>query len=229
MMKKTFSSALLLLMAFMHFAYAQTSREVIQLRDFNAVSVSHGIKARLVKGNENKIEITASGIAMDRVEASVKDETLQVRLAKGNFKNHVVDVVITYRDIQGLEATSNASIIATAPIEAAEAYVFATTGSYIEAKIEAELMNVEIATNAKVFLSGEADRLNIKAYTNAELDGKRFEADHVNILANTAAKASFTVGSTMEGSVATAAKVFYSGNPSTLDIKTSTGGAISKQ
>lgn len=208
--------------------HAQTDREARSLRDFNAVKVSNAIKVELVKGDENKAEIVVSGIELEKVETTVVDQTLEIKLARGNFRNHRVDVVITYKDIQGIEATTSASVIAKDLIEASEAYLFGTTSAYIEANVQAEILNIEAATNARIYVKGNVDGLGIRAFTNAEIDGKGLLSNQVDVLANTAATVYCNTSGLLEGSAATAGKVYYNGSPKEINVKTGTGGLIAR-
>jgi hypothetical protein len=206
----------------------QTRTETRRLGKFDAVKVANSIKAELIKGDENKVEITVSGIDLEKVETNVDDKTLEIKLAKGNFKSHDVRVIVTYIDIQGIESTTSASVIAKSPIIAEEAFLFATTSAYLEAEIEANVLDVEASTNAKIHVSGKVNSLGLRAFTSAEIDGKDLVADQVELLANTAATLYFRANDSIEGSVATAAKVFYHGDPRSIIVKTGTGGNISK-
>jgi hypothetical protein len=208
--------------------HAQTDREARSLRDFNAVKVSNAIKVELVKGDENKAEIVVSGIELEKVETTVVDQTLEIKLARGNFRNHRVDVVITYKDIQGIEAATSASVIAKDLIEASEAYLFGTTSAYIEANVQAEILNIEAATNARIYVKGNVDGLGIRAFTNAEIDGKGLLSNQVDVLANTAATVYCNTSGLLEGSAATAGKVYYNGSPKEINVKTGTGGLIAR-
>ncbi|UJP66544.1 head GIN domain-containing protein [Mongoliitalea daihaiensis] len=208
-------------------SWAQSEKDTRNLRSFNAVKVSNGIIAELVQGTENKAEISTIGIEAGKVETSIVGETLEIRLARGNYRNHTVKVKITYIEVLGIEATTNAQVTVRSTIEAAEAYLFATTSAYIEAKITTEVLNVEAATNARILFSGAAEELNIKGFTNAEVDGSKFIADDVALQANTGAKISFHANESITGSLATAAKGTYSGNPSEISVRTSTGASLS--
>lgn len=223
-------TTLLILSFFLTFGLlqAQTQREVRSLGAFNAVKVSNAIKVELVKGSENKAELTVSGIELGKVETSIVDETLEIRLARGNFRNHNVEVKITYKDIQGIEALTSARVIAKSPIEASEAYLFASTSAYLEAEVEADVLNIEAATNAKIFVTGKVEKLGLRAFTNAEIDGQNLRANQVEVMANTAATVYFRTTGIIEGSAATAAKIYYKGNPKEVNVKTSTGGTISR-
>ncbi|MGY6522553.1 MAG: head GIN domain-containing protein [Mongoliitalea sp.] len=209
--------------------WAQSEKDTRNLRSFDAVKVSNGIVAELVKGTENKVEITTVGIEAGKVETSVVGETLEIRLARGNYRNHTVKVKVTYVEVLGIEATTNAQVTVRSTIEAGEAYLFATTSAYIEAKINTEILNLEAATNARILVSGSADQLNIKGFTNADIDGSNFNAFDVELQANTGAKISFQANSSITGSLATAAKATYSGNASEIAVRTTTGASLNRQ
>ncbi|WP_194972725.1 head GIN domain-containing protein [Aquiflexum lacus] len=228
-MKKTVKFILLLAFVTVGALQAQTQKDSRDLREFNAVKVSNSIKAELVKGDQNKVEITVSGIDVGNVETSVLGETLEIKLARGNFRNHVVSVVVTYVELLGIEANTSANVISKDPIVAQEAYLSAGTNAYLEAEVEADVLSVDASTNARIFVRGHVDELNVKAFTNAEIDGKNLTGKQIELQANTAATIHFNATSTIEGSVATAAKVYYGGNPKNVDVKTTTGGSIQKR
>ena len=57
-MKKTAKLILLLVLGLIGSLQAQTQKDSRNLRDFNAVKVSNSIKAELVKGDRNSVEIS---------------------------------------------------------------------------------------------------------------------------------------------------------------------------
>ena len=199
-MKKKIKLILIALIAFVGFTNAQTQSDSRPLREFNVVKVSNSIKAELVKGDENKVDITASGIDVGKVETSVVGDALEVRLARGNYRNHSVKVVVTYVDIQGIEATSSAQVVAKSKIEAQEAYLASSNNAYLEAMVDAEKLNLEAATNSRIFIKGKVGQLEANAYTNAQIDGMNLVAENVNVLGNTTASISFTATSSINGS-----------------------------
>lgn len=228
-MKMKIKLILIALITFVGFTNAQTQSDSRPLREFNVVKVSNSIKAELVKGDENKVDITASGIDVGKVETSVVGDALEVRLARGNYRNHSVKVVVTYVDIQGIEATSSAQVVSKSKIEAQEAYLASSNNAYLEAMVDAEKLNLEAATNSRIFIKGKVGQLEANAYTNAQIDGMNLVAENVNVLGNTTASISFTATSSINGSLATAAKIVYDGNPSEINVKTGTGGSIKKK
>ncbi|MCL6258616.1 DUF2807 domain-containing protein [Aquiflexum sp. TKW24L] len=220
---------LVALIAFVGVSNAQTQKDTRPLREFNVVKVSNAIKAELIRGEENKVEITASGIDVGKVETSVVGDVLEVRLARGNYRNHAVRVVVTYVDIQGIEATSSAQVVAKSRLDAKEGYLITSNNAYLEATIEADKLNLNASTNSRIFVNGNVKQLEANAFTNAQIDGFNLVAENVNVLGNTTASISFTAKNSINGSLATAAKVEYDGNPAEINVKTGTGGSIKKK
>lgn len=225
--KSLFGFVCLFLITFL--VKAQTQSETRSLRDFNSIKVSNSIDAELVRGDKNEIQIMASGIELDKVETNVYDNTLEVKLARGNFKSNSVKVTITYVDIDEVQASTSAKVIVKDVLEMDQVYLFATTNAYIETKVKSVGLTIDASTTAKIFVTGTANDLDLKIYTSAEVEGGKLAVKNANVLANTAAKANFQVSDSIIGSAATAAKVAYKGSPTIVEVKTGSGGKIEKQ
>ena len=207
----------------------QTQKETRSLRDFNSIKVSNSIEAELIRGDKNEIQIIASGIELDKVETNVSDNTLEVKLSRGNFKSNSVKVTITYIEIDELQAFTSAKVIMDDVLDTDQVYLFATTSAYIETKVKSVGLTIDASTSAKIFVTGSANDLDLKIYTNAEVDGNKLAVKNAEVLANTAAKAEFQVAESLRGSAATGAKVTYNGSPTIVEVKTGTGGKIEKK
>src|SRR5690554_4721109 len=205
---------------------AQTNQETRTLQSFNAVKISNSIEAELVKGDRNEVEISASGIELDRISSKIDKQTLEVKITGSNFGATSVKIIVTYKDISEIAASTAAKVFVKDPLDNKMVSINATTSSYIEAQVNTQNLVLDAATNAKIFIGGSAETFDLKAFTNAEIDGSDLEVDEATVRVNTAASANFTVNESIKGSAATAGKVYYNGNPNIVDVKTNTGGAI---
>jgi hypothetical protein len=207
---------------------AQTNQETRSLQSFNAVKISNSIEAELIKGDKNEIHISASGIELDRVSAGTNKQTLEVKITGSNFSATSVKVKITYKEISEVTANTAAKVFVKDPLTARTVQINAATSGYIEAEVNTQALVLDAATNAKVVIDGTSETLDLRAFTNAEINGDNLEVDEANVRVNTAASANFTVNESIEGSAATAGKVYYNGDPNFVDVKTNTGGVIEK-
>lgn len=209
--------------------FAQTSSESRSLETFNAVRVANSIEAELVKGDVNEIEITASGIDLNRIETRISNRTLTVQVKGSNIGSSSIKAKITYIDIDELSAATSARIFVKDVLNSKQVKLSAATSSYIEVKVNAQKLTLDAATKAKIFVAGTAENLDLNAFTDAEIDGTNLEVETAQVRANTAARANFTVNKSIEGRAATAAKIYYEGDPSLIDVRTNTGGAIERK
>ncbi|MFN3802772.1 head GIN domain-containing protein [Belliella pelovolcani] len=228
-MKNLTSLLVILFLVLAQQTMAQTQRENRDLRNFSSIKVGNAIEAELVKGDKNTISIIASGVDLDKVESNVADNSLELKLGRGNFRSSSVKVTITYVDIDEIQASSNAKVFVADQLAGSNVYLFATSNAYIEADVDATNLFIEASTNAKIAVNGKAENLDLKIFTKADVDGRKLTVDTAEVTANTAAKAEVTVVESIKGSAATAAIVTYKGDPRMIDVKTNTGGDIKRK
>jgi hypothetical protein len=216
----------LLLLTTVAVIQAQTQSETRSLRSFNSIKVGNSIDAVLVKGSENAIEIQASGISLDKVQTNVNNQSLEVKLAKGNHKSNSVKVTITYVDVDEVQASTSAKVVLKNEMKAENVHLFATTSAYLEVEVDAKNLILEANTNAKIFVKGEAETLDLKIDTNADVKGEGLQVNQAEVKGSTAAKANFHVKESIKGNAATASKIIYTGDPRIVDVRTNTGGEI---
>lgn len=201
--------------------------------NFDAISVSSGIDATLVKGNTNEVEITASGVDLDKVTVDVKRGKLQIGLKQkwwsswGKKKN--IDVVITYTsELEGIFASSGASIESHQTINANDLKIGTSSGAYIDLDIDANDVDIDLSSGSTMDLSGVAGHANIDLSSGASLDAYNLKGDKVEIDGSSGASASIHVTETLEADVSSGANVKYAGNPSNTSIDKSSGGSVRK-
>lgn len=208
---------------------AQTAEETRPLAAFNAVQISSGIDANLVKGDTHSIEITSSGLELSRVESTVTNRVLELKISGISPKASSVKATITYVNIEEVSASTSAKAFIKDPISEKTVKLYAATSSYIEAEVNAQDLVVDAQTNAKIFVTGTATNLDFSAYTNSEIDGEKLVTENASVKINTNAKGSFHVNESISGTAATRGRVVYSGDPNIVDIKTNTGGSINEK
>ncbi|QDH79252.1 DUF2807 domain-containing protein [Echinicola soli] len=209
---------------------AQTNDEVRSLSIFNGVEVSNSIEAELIKGDKYQVEIFASGTEVSNVVTEVEDRQLQVKMGKGNFGSTSVRVTITYAgDLDKVQSSTSAKVFVKDVLDSKSLMLRAETSSYIETKVNVSKLSLEGTTNAKIFVEGSAEDLNLGAYTKADISGEKLQVKNAEVKTNTAAKSIISVSESIKGSAGTAGKVLYIGDPDLVDVKTNTGGDISRK
>ncbi|MCC5936765.1 MAG: DUF2807 domain-containing protein [Lunatimonas sp.] len=228
-MKSKIQIACLLGFFLTHVLVAQTSSETRPLPAFNGVRVSNSIEAVFVKGDKHEIEITASGLELSKVETSVTNRELELKISGVSPRSATVKATVTYVDLESVQAATSAKVFLKDPLVVRSAQLSAATSSYIEGVVQAQDLVLEAQTNAKIFVKGTASKLDFSAATNSEIDAEELEVEHAEVKINTNAKGSFQVTESLRGTAATRGRITYSGDPKILDVKTNTGGAIDEK
>lgn len=205
---------------------AQTSHESRTLKAFDKIKVSNAIEAELVRGNTHEIEITASGLALDKVDTEVKNRTLDLKISGSSPRSSTVKVKIIYTKLDDIQVNTSAKVFVKDTLEAQTIKLNTATNGYLEAAVKTKTLSLDAQTNSHMSLRGKADELHFNAFTNAQIDGDGFEANKAEVRVNTNASGTFKVLESIKGTAATRGRVKYTGNPSLVDVKVNTGGAI---
>ncbi|ADO67887.1 head GIN domain-containing protein [Stigmatella aurantiaca] len=219
---KSLHAALLLpslCLSFSAFAQEQT-REV---DDFQGVSVSSGIKARVSVGPKS-VRISGDEDAVARVRTTVDDGNLVVTMAKG--RGGGVLLTLSSPSVTHLEASSGASV---------EAHLAATPTFTIEASgggevsvdgLDSAKVEVEASGGAEVTLKGRADVLQVEASGGSEVHGQalRLKALEAEASGGTRVKANPT--DRVEAEASGGSSIHVETQPSQRHVSTSGGSKV---
>lgn len=228
MMKSIKHFLLLTLILCASIVSAQTTETTRNLGAFNLLDVGNGIKVELVKGDKETIKIIARGIETEKVRTEINNRLLKIDLKPGVFKNIEVKVILTYKDIYEITASSSAEVKATDVISGDDIRFKVSSSAYLEAEVDAEFINLEAASSGKMFIKGSSNSQLSKAMSNGEINALELSSDVVNVTANSAGKATVQANKELSASAATAGKVIYKGSAAKKDVKSTTGGSVTQ-
>jgi len=208
--------------------------ETRDLGSFDGISVSAGVDALLVKGNENKIEITASGIDLDRVKTSIKRNVLKVGVdhkkwwaSLGKRNKRKVQVTITYdAALDYISSSSGSFVEADHTIASNSLHLKTSSGADMSLDIDANNLEVDVSSGAHMDLAGDARDVEIDLSSGSSLDAYDLEAENVEVDGSSGATAKVNVSNSLNADVSSGASVKYKGNPSQKDIDKSSGGSV---
>lgn len=209
--------------------------ETRNLESFTGIHVSSGIDATLVAGNSNKVEITASGIELDKVVTKVSGDRLKVGFdQKNNWKfwnnkKRKVEVTITYNStLDFVSSTSGASVHANNTISSKNLKLNTSSGANMDISIEANKVNIDVSSGSRMDVSGNAKYVGIDISSGASLDASGLESAEVNVDGNSGSSAKVFATNKLTVDVNSGASVRYKGNPGNTDFDKNSGGSVKK-
>jgi len=232
---------------------AAQSSETRSLGDFDEVSVSEGIKAKLRKGSKNEVKIEVDNIDIDRVMTEIKGDHLKVHIEGNNrLRNVEVKVYITFQELEGLHAGSGAYVILEDDVESNS--FDASTGSganlKLEGRVRAERMNLDASSGAYLYVEAlSANELEAQASSgaNIEIEGgsaNTMEADvsssgkinayelkckQVDADASSGGGVKIYASESIRGEASSGGWIYYKGSPDRVRENESSGGRVKEQ
>ncbi|MEP0987869.1 head GIN domain-containing protein [Ekhidna sp.] len=247
-MKKSFLITLLgILVA--GFTFAQ-SEETRSLSSFSRISAHEGIDVYITEGSKEEARIVSENVDLEDVLTEVSGDRLKIHLDGNNWKNVDVEVYVTYTSLNGISASSAASLTAKNPIDANgsdfdvdvssagdiiaeienadELSVDASSSGDARLKVEANEIEANVSSAGDIDISGTAKYQDIEASSSGDYDGYDLESDEAEASASSGGSVKVNVSSKLDARASSGGSVRYKGSPTYLDASSSSGGSVRK-
>ncbi len=224
--------------------------ETRNLKSFKSVSVSQGIKTYLSKGSSESARIVVNGsIDLDEVLTEVDGSgSLDISLDGNNFRSVDVEVYVTYRNLEGLQASSAGSIqvknqvvcdcefeidVSSAgsievEVEARQVEMEASSAGNIEAKVEADEIEASASSAGDIEVEGKVNEIEVHVSSSGEFSGYDLISEKAELKASSGGTIKLTVTKDITARASSGGSISYEGNPQYSDKESSSGGSIRK-
>jgi hypothetical protein len=238
-MRKIFLS-ILIMAAFSTAAFSQKivsdpNAEKRNVSDFHGIDVATGIKLILTEGNTEDVAVSASKIEYrDKIVTEVKNGILKIyyetKLGAINRRNESKDLkaYVSYKSLDKLDVTSGAEVEINGELSSTSFDLQANTGGLVKGEINITTLKVNQNTGSKITLSGTVDKLEVEGDTGSKFLGEDLKTSNCSAIASTGARIYITVQKELSAKANTGGNIKYKGDGSIREIKTNTGGSISK-
>ncbi|MDC0711929.1 DUF2807 domain-containing protein [Stigmatella sp. ncwal1] len=202
---------------------ALAQEQTREVDDFQGVSVSSGIKARVSVGPKS-VRISGDEEAVARVRTSVDDGNLVVTMGKG--RGGGVLLTISSPEVTHVEAASGASV---------EAQASATPTFTIEASGGAEVsvnsldsakVEVDASGGAEVTLKGRADLLQVEASGGSEIHGQALHLKALEAEASGGTRVKANPSERVEAEASGGSSIHVDTQPTQRHVSTSGGSKV---
>ena len=254
MKKPTYHNILLLSLGLLFFslhAHSQ-SKASRNLGNFSRIHVAEGIEATLIAGNQPSAEITTEGnVTPQEVMTEIRGNKLRVHLEDGRrYRRVKVKVKITYQKltaiiassaadirvngnintIQEISVSSAGSIVATGTLKGDEVEIGASSAGDFEGKVQANSLRVSVSSSGGVMLSGgNSSSLVAKGSSSGRVRALDFSCESADVRVSSGASIRMNVKRAIMGRASSGGSIRYTGNPTKVNVSTSSGGSIRRR
>ena len=202
---------------------------------FHGIEVSTGIELTLTKGNTEEVAVSASTPEFrDRIVTRVENGILKIhyetKTGAINKKNETKNLkaYVSYKTLDRLYANTGAEVDIADLLQADELDMKANTGAEINGKVEIGKLKLDQNTGSRVTLTGKADKLEAEGSTGSRFNGEDLTTNNSDVKVNTGARITVSAEKELQVKASTGGIVRYKGSAGIREIKTNTGGTVSR-
>ena len=193
--------------------------------DFNELKVFDKIEVKLLKGSENKVEI--SGISRREVDVVLKDEVLKIKMSLSNtWDNNDTEVIVYYKSISKLDVNEGAKIMVKDIISADELDLRAQEGGDIYAEIKTGRLLARAVSGGGLHLEGSADEQEVTVKAGGQFMGEDLKTKSTQVKISAGGRANVNASEYVKANTTAGGTIRIYGNPKEVDGKKVFGGKI---
>jgi len=203
--------------------------------NFHGIEVGTGIRLFLSNGATEEVVVSADKTEFrDKIIAEVENGILKLhydtKLGSVNKKNETKNLraYVSYKQLNKLIVSTGAVVEMKNVLSTPSLELSATTGATFNGEISTTSLKIDQSTGSRVMISGKADKLEAEGSTGSKLEGEELKTMNCSVIVNTGARVTITAEKELKVKAGTGGTVKYKGNASVTEVKSNTGGTVSK-
>jgi hypothetical protein len=202
---------------------------------FHGINVGTGIKLMLTEGNTEEVAVSAATPEYrDKIITKVENGILKIwyenKIGAINTRKEKKELkaYVSYKTLDQLSATTGAEVQVEGTLKSASVKMNVNTGATVKGVVNIDDLDVDQNTGSEVTLTGDAGKLNVDGDTGSMFKGIDLKTNNCSVTASTGAGVYITVQKELNVKANTGGFVKYKGDAGIREIKTNTGGSVSK-
>jgi len=203
--------------------------ETRDITDFNQIKVSTGLPVVLVQSDHEQVTIEADENLHDVIRTELKRKELNIFTDERIRKYRRLKITIQFTDLNELHSSAGAKITSDGILHVRELSTSASSGSNQILTINTRDFEGRTSSGANIIVDGKSQRVKLRASSGSNLKAGALKAESCEADASSGANIQLEVNRKFDGEASSGGNIFYSGNPTSVSIDTSSGGKIQKQ
>jgi hypothetical protein len=202
---------------------------------FHGIDVATGITLVLTEGSTEDVAVSAASIAfrekiVTKVEGGILKIYYENKIQSINSKKERKDLraYVSYKSLDVLNASTGAAVKIEGVLKSSSLKMEVHTGSEVDGKVDIDDLSVDQGTGSRVTFTGEAGKLSVDGDTGSMFKGIDLKTSNCSVTASTGAGIYITVDKELNVKANTGGFVKYKGDAGIREIKTNSGGHVTK-
>ena len=206
-------------------------RQVLDLRDFNAIDVGGNIDVDIHQGQNFLVELNIPEDELDDFVIEVNGSTLEINRSRGaggffGLWGSNLSVDVTLPELEAVRASGGANVSAAETISGEILSISASGGSEIDMHIEVTELEINTSGGSDVYVRGTTESAQIKTSGGSDLNAGDLNARKVHVQTSGGSDTYISVVDRIEGTASGGSDIVYTGNPQIVDVNVSGGSDV---
>ena len=210
--------------------------EARNVKGFHAIRVSTGIQLVLTQGTSEAVAVSATTTEhRDKIKTVVEDGVLKIYYDGDSWKfwkngeNKKLKAYVSAINLDGLHASAGSTVKIEGTLKSNKLNVDASSGAVLNGNLNVSTLSIDQSSGAVINFSGSVTDLTVDGSSGSVLHGYELTADNCNVDASSGGGVQVTVNKELSVEASSGAYVNYKGQGVIKNIKTSSGGNVSKK
>ena len=197
--------------------------------DFTEIKVSRGMDVYLTQSDNVSLSVEADKNLHDIIITEVENGVLRITTAENISYSKSKKVMLSFKDITKITATSGSDVYSTNTIVADNLELTTTSGSDMELDIEAQVAAFKSTSGSDLRVSGTTNKLYAEATSGSDIKAGNLKAKVSEVRATSGADITINTSDELYAKATSGGDIKYYGNPEKITKKDGVSGSIRKQ
>ena len=196
---------------------------------FTAIKATEGLDVILTQSNHESISVEADENLQELIITEVVDNVLKIHTKENIDKCKSKKVMVSFRDVSSIIATSGSDVKATNTITAQNLELETTSGSDMNLDVNTSTLVCKSTSGSDLKLSGKTIKLMAEATSGSDIKAANLVAESSQVKATSGADITVNTSKELTAKATSGGDIRYLGNPEIVNKSDSSAGSIKKQ
>ncbi|MGH2664213.1 head GIN domain-containing protein [Flavobacterium sp.] len=199
-----------------------------KVKDFTRVEVSDGLDCEVTQGDKTEVIVEADDNLQNGIITTVENGTLKITSIYNNYHNVASKKIkVQLPKILGLETGSGCNLITKNTLKGEDISLKASSGSELEAGVEADKITLESSSGSTLIVGGKALTVSTASSSGSTIDAGRLLANDITSQSSSGSNSIVNPIVSLKAHASSGSSIEYEKAPKKLVIEKNSAGDVS--
>lgn len=201
-----------------------------KVQDFTKIEVSRGLDCEVTQGDKTEVVVEADDNLQDGIITTVENGTLKITSKYNNYHNVTSKKIkVQMPKVSSLETTSGSNLITTNTLRGDNIYLKSSSGSDLEANVEADKVTLESTSGSTITVGGKALEVTTASSSGSTIDAGKLLANEISSQSTSGSNSVVNPIVSLKAHASSGSSIEYEKAPKSLNIEKNSAGDVSQK